>query len=760
MPLKSRSLVIPLILLSAMVLIPNVAYSSDVGRPATLKPEYLKGDEVLEIGNFSVTEYNKQNKKNLEFNDVVQGTKQVVNGIKYSLVVNATDAGAAGNYSAVVVVKAWEKIPNTLESFKKIMRVASRRDSVGSTQLRKIGGCLSSVGGGSRGRLGPLPARLPSVQPSLVRKLSVAENSDGGAENAKMKALFKSKPKTPADLVRQTRDLLIFADDVAPDTKESKRDDKMMELGKLIRELKQVLYGDSESEPVAEACAQLTQEFFRENTLRLLIICLPKLNLETRKDATQVVANLQRQQVQSRLIACDYLEKNIDLLDILISGYENNELALHYGAMLRECIRHQSVARVRNKGMLKYIVSRHSVTNMIHVFFQELLTRHKSTVAEFLSKNYDWLLGDILLDRSNSAVMTKYVCSRDNLRILMNLLRESSKSIQIEAFHVFKLAPLSGAKVKLRKLETISTIDFPIIQSPQSENGSKRQVPEEICSMEEFLATAVDAAKKAGEIIRSGFYETKRVEHKGQVDLVTETDKACEELIFNFLKQTYPDHKFIGEETTAACGVTELTDEPTWIVDPLDGTTNFVHGQASNVIFIFFLQKMFPFVCVSIGLTIGRIPTVGVVYNPIMDELFTAARGKGAFLNGKPIKASSQTELVKSLLATEAGTKRDKSTLDATTNMINSLLFKVRSLRMSGSCALNLCGIAAGRLDIFYEQGFGGPWDVAAGALIVTEAGGLVFDPSGKDFDITSQKVAASNSYLKEAFIEAMQQSK
>ncbi|KAL3614761.1 hypothetical protein CASFOL_040422 [Castilleja foliolosa] len=162
-----------------------------------------------------------------------------------------------------------------------------------------------------------------------------------------MKALFKSKPRTPADLVRQTRDLLIFADGgAASDTKESKRRKSMMELGKLMRDMKQVLYGDSESEPVAEACFQLTQEFFRENTLRLLIICLPKLNLETRKDATKVVANLQRQQVQSRLIACDYLEKNIDLLDILISGYDNNDLALHYGAMLRECIRHQSVANV------------------------------------------------------------------------------------------------------------------------------------------------------------------------------------------------------------------------------------------------------------------------------------------------------------------------------------------------------------------------------------------------------------------------------
>ncbi|KAF8414209.1 hypothetical protein HHK36_002209 [Tetracentron sinense] len=261
-------------------------------------------------------------------------------------------------------------------------------------------------------------------------------------------------------------------------------------------------------------------------------------------------------------------------------------------------------------------------------------------------------------------------------------------------------------------------------------------------SLAEFLDVAVVAAKRAGEIIRSGFHQKKHIEHKGQVDLVTETDKACEDLIFNHLKQHFPEHKFIGEETTAACGTTELTDEPTWIVDPLDGTTNFVHG--------------FPFVCVSIGLTIGKVPTIGVVYNPIMDELFTGIRGKGAFLNGTPIKVSSQTELVKSLLATEVGTKRDKSTVDGTTNRINSLLFKVRSLRMSGSCALNLCGIACGRLDLFYELGFGGPWDVAGGAVIVQEAGGLVFDPSGKDFDITSQRVAASNPHIKDSFVGAL----
>ncbi|MED6219492.1 vacuolar transporter chaperone [Stylosanthes scabra] len=263
-------------------------------------------------------------------------------------------------------------------------------------------------------------------------------------------------------------------------------------------------------------------------------------------------------------------------------------------------------------------------------------------------------------------------------------------------------------------------------------------------SLSQFQASAVDAARKAGEIIRKAFYETKHVQHKGQVDLVTETDKACEELIFNHLKHLYPTHKFIGEETTAAFGTSELTDEPTWIVDPVDGTTNFVHG--------------FPFVCVSIGLTIGKIPTVGVVYNSIIDELFTAIRGKDAFLNGNPIKVSAQTELITSLLATEAPTNRDKLSVDGCTNRINNLLFKVRSLRMSGSCAMNLCGIACGRLDVCFELGFGGPWDVAAGAVIIREAGGVVFDPSGADFDITSQRVAASNPFLKDALVDALRQ--
>lgn len=263
--------------------------------------------------------------------------------------------------------------------------------------------------------------------------------------------------------------------------------------------------------------------------------------------------------------------------------------------------------------------------------------------------------------------------------------------------------------------------------------------------LDQFLLVAVEAAKRAGQVILDNFHGVKTIEHKGQVDLVTETDKACESLIFQYIREMFPDHELIGEENTALKGSFELTDTPTWIIDPVDGTTNFVHR--------------FPFVCVSIGLTIGKVPTVGVVYNPILNELFTAVKGGGAFLNGNPIRVSVQKEMGKALLATEVGTRRDKETVDATTNRINGLLYKVRSLRMTGSCALNLCGIACGRLDIFYELGYGGPWDVAAGVIIVQEAGGVVFAPSGDAFEIVSQRIAASNCYLKDGLVEALKES-
>eukprot|EP00246_Nothoceros_aenigmaticus_P005346 TRINITY_DN17323_c0_g1_i1.p1 TRINITY_DN17323_c0_g1~~TRINITY_DN17323_c0_g1_i1.p1 ORF type:complete len:165 (-),score=26.10 TRINITY_DN17323_c0_g1_i1:174-632(-) len=139
-----------------------------------------------------------------------------------------------------------------------------------------------------------------------------------------------------------------------------------------------------------------------------------------------------------------------------------------------------------------------------------------------------------------------------------------------------------------------------------------------------------------------------------------------------------------------------------------------------------------------------------------MEELFTAIQGKGAYLNGKRIFASSQAEIGKALLATEIGTKRDKDTVDGTTDRINNLLFRVRSVRMAGSCAMNLCGVACGRLDLFYEIGFGGPWDVAAGVVIVREAGGRICDPSGAAFDIMSCKVAAANGHLMQDLVEGL----
>ncbi|KAK9014501.1 hypothetical protein V6N11_005656 [Hibiscus sabdariffa] len=330
----------------------------------------------------------------------------------------------------------------------------------------RIGICVSKPGGATSRASVAQRLRQPEAQRDRYTTSTSSNNFDYSS-STRMKGLFKSKPRTPADIVRQTRDLLGYASR-STDGRESKREEKMTELCKNLRELKSILYGNGESEPVSEACAQLTQEFFREDTLRLLITCLPKLNLEARKDASQVVANLQRQQVNSRLIASGYLETNLDLLDILVVGYENTDMALHYGAMLRECIRHQTVARyvLESEHMKKFFgyiqLPNFDIAADASATFKELLTRHKSTVAEFFSKNYDWffaeynskllessnyitrrqaikLLGDILLDRSNSAVMTKYVSSRDNLRILMNLLRESSKSIQIEAFHVFKL---------------------------------------------------------------------------------------------------------------------------------------------------------------------------------------------------------------------------------------------------------------------------------------------------------------------------------
>ncbi|CAL4907320.1 unnamed protein product [Urochloa decumbens] len=286
--------------------------------------------------------------------------------------------------------------------------------------------------------------------------------------------LFRSKVRCPEEVVRHSRDLLscVLEDrEACSNNHDPKREQKLTaDVRKSIREMKCILYGNGDAEPVTEACTNLTKEFFKENTntLRLLIVCLPYLDLETQKDVTQVIANLQRQKVDSRIIASDYLEANKDLLDILMSGYDNMEIAIHYSTILRDCIRHQVAARYvldseHMKKFFDYIqLPDFNIASDAFRTFKELLTRHKSSAAEFFSRNYDWffsefnskllsspnyiirrqatqLLGDILLDRSNIPVMICYVSSKDNLIILMNLLREQSKAIQLDAFHVFKL---------------------------------------------------------------------------------------------------------------------------------------------------------------------------------------------------------------------------------------------------------------------------------------------------------------------------------
>lgn len=165
------------------------------------------------------------------------------------------------------------------------------------------------------------------------------------------------------------------------------------------------------------------------------------------------------------------------------------------------------------------------------------------------------------------------------------------------------------------------------------------------------------------------------------------------------------------------------------MIDPIDGTTNFVHA--------------FPFSCVSIGLAIKKKVIVAVVHNPILQETFTAIRDQGSKLNGKPISVSSHQTLDQALICTEIGTSRDAETLDAIFARIRALSEHCRGIRCCGSCALNLCSVAMGRIDSFYEIGFGGCWDVAAGSLIGTEAGGLVLDPSGDEFGLMRRRVLA-----------------
>lgn len=267
-----------------------------------------------------------------------------------------------------------------------------------------------------------------------------------------------------------------------------------------------------------------------------------------------------------------------------------------------------------------------------------------------------------------------------------------------------------------------------------------------------FRDLAVQVARAAGRMIREAHAQragggdggklSVAVESKGSeqgapaaeasVDLVTATDKACEELIIGTIRERFPKHCFIGEESTFAGGGAadaplELGEQPTWIIDPLDGTTNFVHGY-------------WP-VTVSIGLAVRGELVLGVIFNPLLDEMCVATKGGGATLNGRPIRVGGAAGVGEALVVNNLGASRNPAMNTLATARIGALLqASLRGLRNSGSAAQNMIDVAAGRLDAYFEDGFGGPWDVAAGYVIVHEAGGVFRDHLGGPFTLRAGK--------------------
>ncbi|KAF7385697.1 hypothetical protein HZH66_011539 [Vespula vulgaris] len=250
--------------------------------------------------------------------------------------------------------------------------------------------------------------------------------------------------------------------------------------------------------------------------------------------------------------------------------------------------------------------------------------------------------------------------------------------------------------------------------------------------IEEYYVEILRLVKEAGSIVREKIYQCKNAMTKScDVDLVTEWDQKVEKLLIDGISSKFPDHKFIGEETTSLGKKAELTDAPTWIIDPIDGTMNFVHGL--------------PHTCISVGLHIGKVAEIGVVYNPILEQLFTACKGKGAFLNGAPIRVSGQKELRKALIMVEMGTSRDPEKMKVVFQNVNILIPQIHGMRALGSAALNMCMVALGGADICFEYGIHA-WDIAAGDLIVREAGGVCIDPAGGPFDVMSRRVLCASS--------------
>ena len=257
-----------------------------------------------------------------------------------------------------------------------------------------------------------------------------------------------------------------------------------------------------------------------------------------------------------------------------------------------------------------------------------------------------------------------------------------------------------------------------------------------------MLDIAVEAARSGAEVIRDATAGRGELvwETKGRSDFVSEVDRAAEAAIVETLQATYPDHAILAEEGTGRGRNPDA--EYTWIIDPLDGTTNFLHG--------------FPQYCVSIALAHKGIVTQGVVYDPVRNDLFTATRGRGAFLNDRRIRVSRRAHLRDCLIGT-GFPFRDGSYLDTYLQMMKTMIQQTAGLRRPGAAALDLAYVACGRLDAFWELGLS-PWDMAAGALLVREAGGLIGDLDGNEGYLDSGRVVASNPKVFAALLQVLKQ--
>ncbi len=253
-----------------------------------------------------------------------------------------------------------------------------------------------------------------------------------------------------------------------------------------------------------------------------------------------------------------------------------------------------------------------------------------------------------------------------------------------------------------------------------------------------MLTTAIEAAKEAGKFLKYSVGRVKNIEMKQgeERNLVSEIDKGSEEKIIGIIKRRYPNHAILAEES----GASDSSSDYKWVIDPLDGTTNFLHGL--------------PIFCVTIGVEYKGEIVAGVVYDPNLDELFTAEKGSGAFLNGRRLKVSSASSLINCLLVTGFPYDIAQNPDNAIGHFVNFLV-EGQGIRRLGSAALDLSYVAAGRFDGFWEVNLN-PWDMAAGVLFVREAGGKVTDFVGGESTIYKKQVLATNGIIHDAMLNVL----